>query len=643
MDPFQACQFLQKFIGKSSSSATELLGLLSALVPINDVITSSKAPEKVLATASTESAGGLGGSLSQFTPAFPVQVSKEALASIFDISFIAIDVKVTTYHRYWVERLIRLRLGERLASYFGPKDSPNSMPPMNIKLSFRFVANFDVECYEASITYGEEASVMGLPSIIAHLPVKPIYFLDWGIHKYDPQAARTDPPRFIESQLPRLVEFMKSMLKRAIRVQRAKDRAALLYTPRILDHIQKKVSTLESRSGIYSEAQNDKVKQLRSKLDMFYATPAFRIQAAMDSMIGMVNPNQAVDFAKTIGGVVHPSQVINLTNTFGNVGKFDLTSRGEQSLNELLPVVGGKPNSDPKVPQGESQAGTSKPNLPAKPQTRLTMLNFKLPDILQAILLAIVTEVYGVLLKYPTGLTTIFERFFDVLLERIHPDHSQNANFSLSGPSLPFGMPSLPSFDGAMGLSVPKLPLDMPNMPSFNGTIGLSASGLPVDMPSLPSIGLSSPMGLPGMPTINPLDSILKPAVPLDNVLSTGTSNIDLRPSVGRLSSSLMTSGAKSPLNLRTVSWGTNPSDTECDATETDLKDSAVDSKNRKLLPKSPKPKTHLGMAMKNAAISKPPLEPIQLVGESFKDHSVANVSQGNLPSLGKNDSDKEN
>jgi hypothetical protein len=100
-----------------------------------------------------------------------------------------------------MERLIRMRLGERLASYFGPKDSPSSMPPMNIKLSFRFVENFDVECYEASITYGEEASVMGLPSIIAHLPVKPIYFLDWGIHKYDPQPARTDPPRFIEIQL----------------------------------------------------------------------------------------------------------------------------------------------------------------------------------------------------------------------------------------------------------------------------------------------------------------------------------------------------------------------------------------------------------------------------------------------------------
>jgi hypothetical protein len=48
-------------------------------------------------------------------------------------------------------------------------------------------------------------------------------------------------------------------------------------------------------------------------------------------------------------------------------------------------------------------------------------------------------------------------------------------------------------------------------------------------------------------------------------------------------------------------------------------------------------------MAMKNAAISKPPLEPIQLVSESFKDHSAANASEGNLSSLGKNDSDKEN
>ncbi|OAV96085.1 hypothetical protein PTTG_11908 [Puccinia triticina 1-1 BBBD Race 1] len=600
MDSFQACQFLQKFIGKSSSSAAELLELFSALVPISDVLTNPKAPENVLATATNESASILGGGLNQFTPAFPVQVSKEALASIFDISSIAIDVKIAIFHHYWIQRLMRICLSETLANIVGTKGSPGNMPPINIRLSFRFVENFDVECYEASVTDGEEASTMGLQSLMNHLPVKPIFALDWGIHKYDPKPARTDPPGFIESQIPRLVGLMKTILKRAVRVQRSKDRAALLYTPRILNHIQTRISALESRSQFHSEGQNDKVKQLRSKLDMFYASPAFRVQATMDNIAGMVNPTQAVKFAESIGSVVHPDQAISLTN-IGSTGKFNLTSARDQSLERFLPLAGDKSSSG-HAELSEIQPTETPIKGPIAPQTRITMLNFKLPDILQAMLLAVVTEAYCVLLKYPTRLNSIFDHLFAAFLDHVKPDHSQNANFSLSGPSLRLDMPSLPPFNAAMGLS-----------PRVN---------------------------LPGMP--DSLDSIMKPALPLHNILSASTSKTNPLP-LARLPS-LMASKAVSPMILRSVSWGTNSSESECDTGDLDPKESTAELKNRKLLPKSPKPKAQFSMSMKNAAISKPPLEPIQLISESFKDHSKpVQVKEGVTSSLEKHDSDKEN
>ncbi|KAI7950853.1 hypothetical protein MJO29_009527 [Puccinia striiformis f. sp. tritici] len=57
MDGLQACQFLQNFFGRSSSSVLELFELVSALLPISDEI-ADPAPEKILATASSEGASG---------------------------------------------------------------------------------------------------------------------------------------------------------------------------------------------------------------------------------------------------------------------------------------------------------------------------------------------------------------------------------------------------------------------------------------------------------------------------------------------------------------------------------------------------------------------------------------------------------
>ncbi|KAH9450796.1 hypothetical protein Pst134EB_018308 [Puccinia striiformis f. sp. tritici] len=57
MDGLQACQSLQNFVGRSSSSVLELFELVSALVPTIDEI-ADPAPEKILATASSEGASG---------------------------------------------------------------------------------------------------------------------------------------------------------------------------------------------------------------------------------------------------------------------------------------------------------------------------------------------------------------------------------------------------------------------------------------------------------------------------------------------------------------------------------------------------------------------------------------------------------
>lgn len=624
MDPFQACQYLQTFIGKTSSSGVDLFELLYGLMPLGDELTNPNAPEKVLATASTEAIASTastgsdgvpaGGIFTRFTPAFPVQISKEALASIFDVSFIAIDVKLLLFHRHWIERLMRVCLSKRLAEVLGRDCPMQSYPPLSTTMSFRFVEKFDLDCYQVVITNDEDRSIISVQSVIRLLPVKPLFVLHWGIRLYDPKAVRAEPVGLMETYIPRIVRLIQNIFKQTVQVLRLLDRVASVRTPRILQHIQSTLVVLESRSANYSASHNEKVKLLRSKLDMYYASPVSRVRAAMDSVVGALTPTQAIDLSKRIAGVVYPSQAINLTKPAGNVNKFNLTSHGEQSL---LPQSAGASNSSQvKVLGGTGVAESSpvpKPQSSQEPMTTLTMLNFKLPDIFQALLLAMLTEVYGTILhNYPNRWNPIFEYIFHFFLGQIHPDYSHNASFCLSGSSLPIGLPRLPSFDG----------------------VARSIS----------------------LPTLGPLDSILKPTVPLENISTAGlnnilsagssTSAIDPRQSPARLTS-FVASRAVSPVILRSVSWSRSCSDSENDAQDTDSKVPELEIKKRKLLPKSPKPTRGQFAAMSlkhNTPVSKPPIEPIQLISKSFNDHSVLTHSrEENLSSFERDDSDKEN
>lgn len=620
MDPFQTCQYLQKIIGKTSSSGVELLELLYDLMSLGNELTNPKAPEKVLATASTAAIVSTtstesdsvpdGGIFTRITPAFPVQISKEALASIFDISFIAIDVKLLLFHRHWIEKMMRERLSKRLAKVLGRDGPMQSYAPLSTTMSFRFVDKFDLDCYQVVFTNDEDRSILSAQSAIRLLPVKPLFVLHWGVRLYDPKAVRTEPLGFMETQIPRIVRLIKKIFKQTVQLLRLRDRIASERTPRILQHIRSTLVLLESCSEDYSASHNEKVKLLRSKLDMYYASPVSRVGAAMDSVVGALTPTQAIDFSKRTAGVVYPSQAINLTKPTGNVSKFNLTSHGEQSL---LPQLAGASNSSQVGGLEVGVAGSSPGTMPKssqKPITTLTMLNFKLPDIFQTLLLAMLTEVYGtILLNYPNRWNPIFEYIFHFILGQIQPDYSHNASFCLSGSSLPTGLPRLPSFDDvAPSISLPTLgPLDSILKPA-----------MPLDH--------ISPAG-------RPLDSILKPSVPLENIspaglhniLSVGssTSAIDARQSPDRLPS-LVTTRAVSPVILRNVSWSRSCSDSENDAQDIDSKVPELEIKEQKVVLKCPKPAKGQFAAMSpnnNTPVSKPPIEPIQLISKPFNDY----------------------
>ncbi|POW19024.1 hypothetical protein PSHT_05162 [Puccinia striiformis] len=568
MDGLQACQFLQNFVGRSSSSVLELFELVSALVPISDEI-ADPAPEKILATASSEGATGSINSLQYSQSKLP----RTHWHRFLIFSFIAIHVKVTVFHRYWLKNLIQMRLGEKAAVILSGGGSSDDMRPMNVKMSFRFAEKFDIDCYEVSITNGEERSIMGLPSVMAHLPVKPLFALDWAIGKYDPtKSAGTGPLGLIERQIPRVLKWMKIGLKRSIQVRTSVNRTTLRYSTRILKHVEQKISALERSSGAQSESQKAKVKQLRSKLDIFCGSPAYKVRAAIDGIVGMVNPTEAVNLAKTFGSVVHPDQVINLSKNLGNLGKLGSVFQGEEPLAQ---VAGDKSSPQVEVPRNPiASSNLSKPNPAIEPQTRFAM-NFKLPKILQVLLLALITEIYFTS-------HSIFDRFFAVVLAQIQPNHSRSTSFSLSGSSLP---------------------LDMKRLPSFNGTMGLS-----------------SPISLPG---VDSLGSILKPTLPFNTTLSAGTSKFDPRTSVGRLPP-LMASKDVLPLDLRSVSWITSSSAPENDAKDVDTKSPVAEIPNRTCLPKSPKPNAQLyALSMNHTAVSKPIIEPMQMMSASFKDHSI--------------------
>ncbi|POV98124.1 hypothetical protein PSTT_14626 [Puccinia striiformis] len=456
--------------------------------------------------------------------------------------------------------------------------SSDDMRPMNVKMSFRFAEKFDIDCYEVSITNGEERSIMGLPSVMAHLPVKPLFALDWAIGKYDPtKSAGTGPLGLIERQIAkkiltlslifkqtRVLKWMKIGLKRSIQVRTSVNRTTLRYSTRILKHVEQKISALERSSGAQSESQKAKVKQLRSKLDIFCGSPAYKVRAAIDGIVGMVNPTEAVNLAKTFGSVVHPDQVINLSKNLGNLGKLGSVFQGEEPLAQ---VAGDKSSPQVEVPRNPiASSNLSKPNPAIEPQTRFAM-NFKLPKILQVLLLALITEIYFTS-------HSIFDRFFAVVLAQIQPNHSRSTSFSLSGSSLP---------------------LDMKRLPSFNGTMGLS-----------------SPISLPG---VDSLGSILKPTLPFNTTLSAGTSKFDPRTSVGRLPPLMASKDRLLDHELLRP---------ENDAKDVDTKSPVAEIPNRTCLPKSPKPNAQLyALSMNHTAVSKPIIEPMQMMSASFKDHSI--------------------
>jgi hypothetical protein len=142
-----------------------------------------------------------GGIFTRITPAFPVQISKEALASIFDISFIAIDVKLLLFHRHWIEKMMRERLSKRLAKVLGRDGPMQSYAPLSTTMSFRFVDKFDLDCYQVVFTNDEDRSILSAQSAIRLLPVKPLFVLHWGVRLYDPKAVRTEPLGFMETQM----------------------------------------------------------------------------------------------------------------------------------------------------------------------------------------------------------------------------------------------------------------------------------------------------------------------------------------------------------------------------------------------------------------------------------------------------------
>ncbi|KNZ49474.1 hypothetical protein VP01_499g6 [Puccinia sorghi] len=575
MDTFEACQYLQRSIGTGSSSATKLIALLSGLVSVPDVLTGLEKAQKVLATAASER--------DCVRTAFLVEISKEALVSMFDVSGIAMDIHVFLFHHYWIDRVVRMGLGDnRLAArvlHLGKISSIASSSPcssIHINISLRFLDSLQMECCHASVKR-EQASSIGI-----HSPP----LVQWAIRKSKP--GRTDEllmGSLLERQIPRMVRLMKKVTRRVLQVSWSLDRASFRYTPRILAHIHKRLLTMEGDSEEYTTRSLQIMKQLRSKLEMFYAVgPAFRTSSGPLT-------------------VVHPHHPITLTKTSASASSsrtdqlMSLTATPSGSRHQVL-LIGAHQGDEASSPGGTAELAKTR-------KTRLTILNCKLRDILQAFLLAIVTEVVGlmILIQDRTGMSwwPIAAWVFDLVLAPVQPTHLHHPSFWLEG-----ALDDLPPSD----------PMAAERGRFTRG--GRSGHGTP--------------------------DSILKPAavVPLNAAASAPSEPGS--PQSSRLRS-LMAAKAVTPMNFRRVSWSTaSSSDSEGDLDP--KRQLAAEIKKRKQLPKSPKPKPHFSL-MSNSPSSHPNIDPIQfIITESPVGNSPPTsrfVRQHPSSSLDQNGSDKEN
>jgi len=574
MDTLEACQYLQRSIGAGSSSTTKLIALLSGLVSVPDVVTGpEEAPQKVLATAVSER--------DCVRTAFPVEISKEALVSLFDVSGIAMDIHVSLFHDDWIDRVVRMGLGDnRLAARvlhlgkIGPMASRCPSYSININISLQFLDSLQMECCHASVKR-EQARSIGLQPLV-----------HWKIRKSKP--GRTDElvmGSLLERQIPRMVSLMKKVTRRVLQVSRGMDRAAFRHTPRILAHIHKRLLAMEGDSEEYTTG-SVQIKQLRSKLEMFYAAgPAAIFHDASRTRSDPVT-------------VVHPRHPITLTKTIASAS----SSRGDQLMSLTATPSGSRHQVLSVAHQGaeaSSPGGTAESAKTRK--TRLTILNFKLRHLLQAVLLAIVTEVVGLmrLMQDRTGISwwPFAAWVFDLVLARVQPGHSYHPSFWLEG----------------------------------------ALDDLPPSDPRAAERGRFTRGGRSGHGTP---DSILKPAAAVDTAASAPA---ELGNTPSRRLPSLMAAKAVAPMNLRRVSWSTaSSSDSEGDLDP--KRPLAAEIKSRKRLPKSPKPKPHSPL-MSNSPSSRPIIEPIQLIiTKSPAQISPPRVTREHpSSSLDQNAPDKEN
>lgn len=566
MDSLQACQFIHNFIGKSSSSITELFELLSALVPAGDLLSTPKlAPEQAIVSTSTIQSDEA--SSSSIVAAFPVMISKDALTSLLDISFIEIQIGLSIYYHHWLKRVLLACLSQRVTGLY--KGSPTDRPPLTFKFNFRFVEKFNIRCSHVSIMTTEEpTSILNPVSLVAScLQIKPLFTLAWSIRQRDSKdvVGATNALVTVQNQIPRLVNFIIALLRRLYRLSQSLNRSALTYTARILAHIDHRISTLENGLNYNSEAQNRTVSELRLKLKAFYKTDESIFQAGIKNLAGMVQ-----------GATTNLSEIVESTK------KLALIPPGVHSLPQIaLPAGISTPHAGMVEIASTSDIQEVQPQ-----QTNLTVFKSKLPDILQAFMLALITELYFFVLKLPICLDSIINPVIGTALTHLSPHAVHNATFCLSGPKLPENSGDIKS----------TVPLNLP---------------LPMKLPPT------------NLPSIDSVASMVKPPSPPDlkTILSNGGAPTDSLSPIGKPFPAI---GGSIPLPraVRNVSWGTCSPDSESDPKDIEQIVSPIDVKNRKVLPKSPKPKNQISMSLKNAAlVTKPIIEPIQLCGSGEKEH----------------------
>lgn len=566
MDPLKACQLLQNLIGRSSSSALELFQLFTALVPANKSLSSSSASENVSASDAAE---GSRYNLNKIPMVFPTQIGQNALPFIFDISTIVIKVRVTIFHRYWIQNVLLPRLDKRLGSNFASRPwGDDTTSPAIFKFGFRFTNELCVECFDASISISkvDEKKFMSMPSLMAYTPVKPPFTFDWEVGKHDPKSAcGSNLGGSIQRQLPRVVNYAMDLLRRTVRASQSIERSVLLYTPQLLCHIQDRILTLEGCSELYSESQNEIVKKLREKLTSCLKNKEPVVQAGMSSAIEMA------------------SQVTNFHQNLETLGN-DWIPPSAYPLPNLVPPTGGLGFQFVRNRDAVDSTPSPDKNLePSVPPARRA-LNFERPNVLRIILLGIVTELYRILLKLPLRLVSIVDPIVGAGLDKIKLEPCFNTIFSFPRPELgnlqelPFNMQTTLS----SSIKLPEI-----------DSVAASVRGLPtLGTQALPPIGnlanLPLPSGLPHLNTAvtaagSPSSSDLQRVLPKGNLKAHSIATFEKSCGVANFSSVF-------PKTQRSVSWGTCSSVSESETTETGLKDVLADYKNRKILPKSPKP-----------------------------------------------------